>query len=252
MVQTLDTVPQLRREGAVATLTLSRPQRANRLGVDDIATLRAHLDTIATDATLRLVVLRGEGPQFCAGFQIDALGSVDATGLFDALGNALEALPQLTLVVVQGGCWGGAVDLALACDFRVGGPAAVVGIPAARLGLHFYANGMRRLVSRIGLGGAKQLLLAGQSWSGESLVTRGFLDAQDSDVDALAEAWVSQLLSLAPLAQQGMKRHLHAVADGRMDLDALQQDMARCAASSDLAEGLAAWRERRAPQFSGQ
>lgn len=252
MVQTpAATVPRLLIDGAVATLLLSRPGQANRLGLDDIETLHTHLHQLQQEPAVRLLLLRGEGAHFCAGFQIDALAGTDAPALFDALGNAFEALPQISLALIQGGCWGGAVDLALACDFRLGGPRAQAGIPAARLGLHFYASGMRRLVTRLGLGAAKRLLLAAESWDAATLQDQGFLDARGDDLELLAAQWCTQLLALAPLAQQGMKRHLNAMAAGALNSEELAADMARCAASSDLAEGLAAWLQGRAPQFGG-
>jgi enoyl-CoA hydratase len=251
MVQTPGSTPRLSLDGDVATLTLRRPGLANRLGLDDIEALQAHFTRLRASPQIRLLVLRGEGPHFCAGFQIDALDRTDAPALFEALGDALEALPQLTLALVQGGCWGGAVDLALACDFRLGAARAQMGIPAARLGLHFYASGMQRLVTRLGLAAAKQLLLAAAIWDADEMLARGALDAVSGDLDALALQWQKRLLALAPLAQQGMKRHLNAVADGRLDTVQLRVDMARCAASADLAEGLAAWAAKRAPHFSG-
>ena len=96
------------------------------------------------------------------------------------------------------------------------------------------------------------MLLAGEVWSDRERLTLGFLDAMADDLHALREQWVARLLALAPLAQAGMKRHLNAIARGALDAAALQADGQRCARSEDLAEGLAAWRERRSPRFSGR
>lgn len=251
MVQTPGRPPRLEIDGGIARITLRRPLQANRLGLDDMAVLHEHLEALRQSTAVRLLRLQGEGAHFCAGFQIDAVGEIDAPPLFEKLADSLESLPQLSLALIQGGCWGGAVDLALACDFRLGSPAARMGVPAARLGLHFYGNGMGRLVSRLGLQAAKRLLLAAESWEAPAMLERGFLDALDPDLEALAQHWQAQLTALAPLAQQGMKRHLNAIAAGRLDADQLQADMARCAASADLAEGVSAWLERRPPRFGG-
>lgn len=251
MVQTLNTTPRLAVDGAIATVWLQRPQQANRLSVADIEGLQALIAALRGRTDLRLVLLRSEGEHFCAGFQIDAVGEVDAPALFEALSEAWEALPQLTVAVLQGDAWGGAVDLALASDFRLGGPRGRVGIPAARLGLHFYEGGMRRLVSRLGLGAAKRLLLAAEVWQDEQRLAQGFLDDSADDLERLLGDWQQRLLALAPLAQAGMKKHLNAIAAGRLDAVELAADQARCAASADLAEGLAAWAQRRDPQFSG-
>lgn len=254
MVQTLSSPPRLDIEGSVAAVWLQRPQQANRLAVSDIERLHELIVELRASPQIRLVLLRGAGRHFCAGFQIDAIageGEVDAPALFERLSDAWEALPQLTIAVVQGDAWGGAVDLALACDFRLGGAQGRVGIPAARLGLHFYAGGMQRLISRLGLGAAKRLLLAAEVWADAERLGQGFLDDQAEDLELLLAQWQQRLLALAPLAQAGMKKHLNAIAAGRLDDTGLALDQARCAASKDLAEGLAAWAQRRDPRFSG-
>lgn len=252
MVKTPGLPPELVVDGALARVTLRRPALANRLSVADIEALQGLIASLRDRQDLRLVLLAAEGPHFCAGFQIDAVDEVDAPALFEGLTDAWEALPMPTLACIQGDVWGGAVDLALACDFRLGGPVGRVGIPAARLGLHYYGGGMQRLVSRLGLSATKRLLLAGEVWSDRERLTLGFLDAMADDLHALREQWVARLLALAPLAQAGMKRHLNAIARGALDAAALQADGQRCARSEDLAEGLAAWRERRSPRFSGR
>jgi len=251
MVKTLNETPRLQLDGDCATVWLQRPQLANRLSLDDIETLHTHIASLRGRPDLRLVLLRGAGTHFCAGFQIDAVDKVDAPALFEALTADWESLPQLTLALIQGDAWGGAVDLALACDFRLGAARGRIGIPAARLGLHFYGGGMQRLISRLGLAAAKRLLLAGEVWSDVERLRAGFLDDMDEDLDSLLLRWQARLLALAPLAQSGMKRHLNAIAGDRLDRQQLAADMARCAASADLAEGLAAWVQRRAPQFAG-
>jgi enoyl-CoA hydratase/carnithine racemase len=128
-------------------------------------------------------------------------------------------------------------------------------IPAARLGLHYHAGGMRRLVTRLGLGPAKRLLLAGQTLDADGMLAAHMLDELHPDEAALEAAvrgWQAAVTGLAPLAVAGMKRHLHALAHGHWDAAAHAEDAARCAASADLAEGVAAWQARRPPRFSGR
>ena len=250
-METPDTHPSLDIKGAHAIVTLRRPASANRLSPQDIEVLHQHLATLRSSPAVRVVELRSLGPHFCSGFQIDVANEVNAPELFEGLTNAWESLPQITLAVLQGDVWGGAVDLALACDFRLSNGQGRLGIPAARLGLHFYGSGMARLTSRLGASAAKRLLLAGEVWSADRWVAEGFAESSEPDLDGLAERWRGQLLALAPLAQAGMKRHINALLRDRLDLDLLQLDQARCAASNDFAEGLAAWRAKRPPRFSG-
>lgn len=246
--------PLLNVTGAVARITLRRPRQANRLAVDDLDTLRAQLAEVDANAAVRVLVLAGEGRHFCAGFDLGALGSVDAGARFGELADALEAARPITIARLHGGAYGGAADLALACDFRLGGPAVEMFVPAARIGLHFYGGGLQRFVTRLGLATAKQVLLAGRTFDAPALLGCGYLDQLLPDVDALdaaVQALTDELLAMAPLALLPMKQHLNALAAGRLDAGQLAADIRRARDSADLVEGQAAWAGKRPAQFKG-
>lgn len=250
-----DLPPLLTIEGSLARITLRRPAVANRLEVADLACLQAQLAEVNADAAVRVLLLQADGRHFCSGFNIGAVPGVDAGALFEALTDAWEQARPVTLAAIQGGVYGGATDLALACDFRLGVPACEMFVPAARLGLHFYGGGMERYVNRLGLSMAKRLLLACETLDAQTMRDCGFLDQLLPDGPALqaaAEALAQRLCGHAPLALAGMKRHLNAIANGRLDHAALQADVAQANASEDLAEGVRAWQEKRTPQFAGR
>ncbi len=113
------TPPQLAIDGPIATLRLCRPAQANRLELDDLKAIRAHIDALNATPSVRVVLVRGEGKHFCSGFHIDTVPQVDAPALFEALCSAWESVEPITVAVLHGGVWGGATDLALACDFRL-------------------------------------------------------------------------------------------------------------------------------------
>jgi len=244
--------PELSLDGPVATLLLRRPRVANRLEIDDIDVLREQIAQANANPDVRVLRLRGAGKHFCAGFNIGSVPGVDAGALFEALANDLEAARPITVAEIHGGVYGGATDLALACDFRLGARSTEMFVPAARLGLHFYRGGLERYVSRLGLGLAKRVLLAGETLHSQQMLDCGFLDQLHDTPEALAgaaDALADQLLAMAPLALLGMKRHLNAIARGTLDAAALQADIARSVASQDLAEGVRAWTEKRKPAF---
>jgi len=241
-----------------ATLTLHRPRHLNRLHREDLLALQQHLRRIAADPAVRVLVLTGSGRAFCAGFHLGELDeSADAASddprLFEHTVDALEALPLPTIARLNGSVFGGATDLALACDFRVGVQGMELRMPAARLGLHYYASGLQRYVTRLGLAAAKRLFLLAPTMPADELLRIGYLDALvpaaqlDAEVDALATA----LAANAPLAVRGMKQSLNEIARGAFDTMRLREREARCAASADLREGLAAFSARRDPVFSG-
>ena len=241
-----------------ATITLNRPQHLNRLHREDLAALQAHIAAVAANPAVRLLVITGRGRAFCAGFHLGELNEAEAASAdpqaFERMVDALEGLPQPTLARLNGGVYGGATDLALACDFRVGTAGMELRMPAARLGLHYYPGGLRRYVNRLGLQAAKRLFLLGEAVDAAELLRIGYIDAVaevdqlDAEVDRIAAA----LLAGAPLAVAGMKASLNEIARGDLDLTRLRGREARCAASDDLQEGLAAFAARRAPLFHGR
>lgn len=243
-----------------ATIMLNRPRHLNRLHREDLLALQQHFARLAAEPTLRVLVLTGRGRAFCAGFNIDELGRQGADSaaaeprLFEHTVDALEALPVPTLARLNGSVFGGATDLALACDFRIGVAGMELRMPAARLGLHYYASGLARYVSRLGLSAAKRMFLLAETAAAEELLALGYLDALVAPalLDAEVERFASSLLAGAPLALQGMKQSLNEVARGGADLAHLREREARCAASEDLREGIAAFAARRGPQFHGR
>lgn len=246
--------PLLEIDAGVARITLRRPRQANRLAVEDLGSLRHLVDKVNATEAVRVLVLAGEGRHFCSGFDLGALGSIDAGARFGELADALEAARPITVARLHGGVYGGAADLALACDFRLGAPAVEMFVPAARIGLHFYAGGLQRFVNRLGLATAKQVLLAGRTLDAAALLGCGYLDQLMPDVatlDVALQALVDELLGMAPLALLPMKQHLNAIAAGRLDAAQLAADVIKARDSDDLVEGQAAWAGKRPATFKG-
>ncbi|MBK7278594.1 MAG: enoyl-CoA hydratase/isomerase family protein [Betaproteobacteria bacterium] len=245
--------------GGRATVTLNRPQHLNRLHREDLLALQDHLARIAADPGVRVLVLTGSGRAFCAGFHLGELDESEDSAsadprLFEHTVDALEALAVPTIARLNGSVFGGATDLALACDFRIGVQGMQLRMPAARLGLHYYASGLQRFVSRLGLAAAKRLFLLAETLAADELLRIGYLDTLvpperlDAEVDTLA----ATLAGHAPLALRGMKQSLNEIARGGFDPARLREREAACAASADLREGLAAFAAKREPQFNGR
>ena len=251
--------PLLQVSGGCATLTLNRPAHHNRLHVEDLLMLQQHFAALQLDPAVQVLVLTGTGTSFCSGFH---LGAFDTDGpaaqarphLFERTVDALAALPLPTVCRLNGGVFGGATDLALACDFRVGVDHMTLRMPAVRLGLHYYPSGLRRFVARLGLGNAKRLFLLAETLGADELLRIGYLDriASAERLDAEVQAVVDALRAGAPLALRGMKASLDEIANGEVHLSTLREREAKCAASDDLREGIAAMTERRAPRFPGR
>ena len=251
-----DNSPLLTVDGPVATIALRRPEVANRLNPGDLRAIRNHIE--AVNEMERVLVLRfvSAGKYFCSGYDIGSLaGKSDEGALnFGEVMDVIEAARPVTIAAINGGVYGGATDLCLACDFRIGVPGCDMFMPAARLGLHFYRGGMARYVSRLGLNAAKRLFLTTDRIDAATMLDIGFLTemVEPAALHARVDQLSAQLAGMAPIALLGMKQHLNALARGTLDADALARDIHRSETSADLREGAAAWKEKRQPVFSGK
>lgn len=249
--------PELRVSHHTATITLRRLEQANRLEPVDLNVIAAHIENINQRDEVLVLRFVSTGRYFCSGFDINQISSAGGspTGIaFDELVNAIEDCRPVTIAAIQGGVYGGATDLALACDFRIGTPEVDMFMPAARLGLHFYQRGLERYVSRLGLDTAKRLFLTAQKIDAQEMRACGFL-TQLVDADQLlitVDALTETLAGMAPLALLGMKKNLNAIARHQLNLETLPADIARAANSRDIQEGAAAWATRRLPVFVGR
>ena len=249
-------LPTLHIEGHVASMTLRRPRSANKLTAEDLPRIRHHVRTVNDDPNVLVLVIRSEGKHFCSGFDISAIATESQTegSSFGEMVDELETCRAVTVAAIQGGVYGGATDMALACDFRLGCEASAMFMPAARLGLHFYQSGMERYVTRLGLDTAKRLFLTAETLDAPAMRACGFLThlVDGSIFDAEVQRLSATLGAMAPLALLGMKKHLNLIARGIADAAAIRADVQRTVASRDLAEGGRAWQEKRTPVFKGR
>ncbi|MEY3754134.1 MAG: hypothetical protein RLY27_734, partial [Pseudomonadota bacterium] len=143
-----DQFPIFATNGAKATITLNRPEHHNRIDPDDIPKIHEHLDSIKSDNSIKVLVITGTGHKtFSSGYTIDAiLTRLDDS--FQALMNRIENFDLPTICALNGSAYGGGVDLATCCDFRIGVHGSRMFIPAAKFGLHYYPDGIRRFVQR--------------------------------------------------------------------------------------------------------
>lgn len=244
-----------RMDGPVGRIVLDRPEAHNALDRAAMEAFRAVLGDWASDPALRALVVTGRGRSFCAGA---ALGDVGTGGWTDnpltRLCNALEDVPVPTIAALNGGAYGGGVEIALACDFRVGVTGMRAFVPPARLGIHYEPAGIARAIDRLGSQAARRMFLLAETFDAETLLAIGFLDHL-VDPDALegkAAELAGTVTGLAPLAVRGMKRTIVELTRGTLDAAAARERVAACFASADHAEGLAAQKERRPPRFEGR
>ncbi len=251
----------------VGLATIDRPERRNALSAELCDDLRGRLEG---SHHLRAVVVTGAGTAFCAGADLArraadtggaASGGLEHGGgdtfrpAFELMLDAIVAHPAPVIAAVNGAALGAGMQLAVAADLRVVAPTAKLGIPAARLGVLLSAANIRRLVLLVGHGVARDLLLTGRAIEIEEAERVGLVHRIAPDARATGLALAAELAALAPLTVQGHKRAINLVDSAPLAADALDEISAlevRNFASADLQEGLAAFAEKRAPEFEGR
>ncbi|HEX2414808.1 MAG TPA: enoyl-CoA hydratase/isomerase family protein [Thermoleophilaceae bacterium] len=250
--------------GGVRHLVLNRPEKRNAMNGALIEALGAAIEEAAADDSVRVVVLRGEGPLFSSGMDVGDLRDLSENPenlrRFRApilrWWNLLEEMPKPTICQIHGAALGGAFELALACDFRTMAEDAVAGIMEVRIGLLPDVGGCSRLPAVVGLGNAKELIMTGKVIDGREAHRIGFANriCPADSLDELTESFAGELLACAPRAVGLAKRVMDAAAKpalaSTLELEVTAQET--LAATEDFAEGARAFFEKRNPEFAGR
>lgn len=251
-------MPRLDRRGACAVLTLDRPDALNALSFAIIDAIGKRLDEVAA-SDARALVVTGAGPKaFCAGADVKELRGRDQAAQRRGAERGqtvfakLDALPMPSVAAINGFAFGGGLELALACTFRLAAPAAKMGLPEVKLGLIPGYGGTQRLPRVVGEARALEMILTGRTVGAEEAARIGLVSAvADGDVVetalAFAAGFTGYSLPVMALARAAVQRaNTQPLHDGlRMEAD-LSTLAFRLA---DAEEGMAAFSEKRPPVF---
>jgi len=253
----------LAQSDAVATLTLNRPRALNALDPATLRELARAIREIRRDHAVRAVVLTGAGDKaFSAGADIAAMAAMDAAAghAYSRLGHEvlarLEALEVPVVAALNGLALGGGLELALACDLLIAAESARLGQPEINLGLIPGFGGTQRLVLRVGLARARELIYRGHVISAEEAQRIGLVNrvVAAGRLAAEAAALAAELAAKAPVALRQAKRATAIAVEGplatgcRYEIEAFGVAFA----TEDRVEGLRAFREKRPPAWRGR
>ncbi len=255
---------QVERDGHVARVWLNRPEKRNSLTAGIFRRLDEVISEVEHDERIRVMVIRGRDGMLCSGFDLDELAGTVLSGSYGWDGAAiaapvfarLHAMRKPTICVVEGFATAGGFELMLSCDFAVATRESRIGDLHMRRALHGGAGPIYRLPRIIGLRRAKELVLTGKMLTGAEAAGWGLVnDAVPADaIDAAVETWVGQLTDKSPLQMQlsklTMNQGFEASAEALMALERVA--FAMTMQSADAREGVAAFLEKRDPEWSGR
>jgi enoyl-CoA hydratase/carnithine racemase len=242
--------------GAVATLTIDRPSKRNAMSFEMWSSIPALLAKVATNDTVRALVIRGTD-HFSAGADIsefatlraDAEGAQRYSAAVHAGERAITNLPKPTIAAVTGVCVGGGCEIALACDIRVAAPGARFGITPAKLGIVYNFTSTKQLVDVVGPAWAKQILFTAEIIDAETALRIGLVNELTPDPATRATELATTIATRAQISVRATKTMITKITNATPEDDEVRALYTKSVQSPDYAEGVAAFLEKRPPNF---
>jgi enoyl-CoA hydratase/carnithine racemase len=250
------------RDGHVAVLTIDRPEKRNAMTAGMWAALPGVLGPLADDPGVRALIVTGTGPSFCAGADIsDLLGGADPDDpMADvrrdnlAAQAALREFPKPTVAMIRGHCIGGGVEIAASCDLRFADPTSVFGVTPAKVGIVYTPRSTKALLDLVGPAMTKYLLFSGELIDAPTALRVGLVDRliPAEDLEAEVHRFADVLASRSALSQRATKEVVADLTAGGDGEGVVVRWYRETIATGELAEGVAAFAERRPPRFGSK
>jgi enoyl-CoA hydratase len=253
----------LARDDAIATVTLSNPERLNALGLPMWEKLGETMRKLDADDALRCIVLRGAGEKaFGAGADISEFATTRANSKLakeygvrvELAMRAISGCRHPTMAMVHGACVGGGLLVASRCDMRIAGESARFGVPVKKLGLVESHVEMQGMIDLLGYANGLEMILEGRIWGAHEAYEKGLVNrvVPDAEVEREALASARRIAEGAPLVARWHKKFARRLADPRPLSKAERDEAFACFDTADFREGVAAFLAKRPPRFEGR
>ena len=253
------------KDGAIGWITFNNPARRNAVSMAMWEALSDIVRDFANDDAIRVIVLKGAGDKaFISGADISEFeekrSSPETTKIYNqASGKANENLKHVgkpTIAMIRGYCIGGGVSVAMSCDLRIASDNAKFGVPAAKLGLGYEFDGVKKLVDVVGPSFVKEIFFTARQFTAQEALTMGLVNRMlpDAELEAYVRDTASSIAANAPLTVASIKTIVDEVVkdESARDMARCREVVDRCFASEDYVEGRTAFMQKRKAIFKGR
>ena len=253
-----------RKEGKVGYVTFNNPERHNAVSLEMWEAAEGFLEDFKNDGNIRVVVVSGAGGKaFVSGADISKFEKERSTQegvdryntAVDSAYNAFYRFPKPTIAMIRGYCVGGGVGLALCCDMRICTEGSKFAVPAAKLGLGYRYDGLKKLVDVVGPSFAKEIFFTARQFTAAEAQTMGLVNrvVADAELEKYVNDYAATIAGNAPLTVDSIKFIVGQVVteESKRDLKKCEEMVQACFTSKDYTEGRKAFMEKRKPQFTG-
>ena len=238
----------------IGLITFNNPRFHNAIKMADFEFIRSAL-LGWKGCKLDAILITGTGESFCSGLFIDEFKKKTwDKNPISIICEDIESSDCPVICALNGGAYGGAVEIALSCDFRIASNKIVLKVPASSLGIHYEPTGLTRAINILGPSITRKLFLLGQSIYFKDILRTNFVDfwtEEDEDVIEKSTKVIHFLRDKAPLAVAGMRKTIIEILNKTLDMDLAKSRIEACFNSVDHQEALLARMEKRSPKFRG-
>jgi enoyl-CoA hydratase/carnithine racemase len=254
-----------RKEGKVGTMIFNNPERHNAVSLEMWDQVRRILDDFAEDPEITVVVITGAGGKaFVSGADISKFGDERSNKeavahyntLVDRANTRLQEFPKPTIAMIRGYCIGGGLGLAVSCDLRICSDNSRFALPAAKLGLGYGYNGLKRFIDLVGPGFTKEIFYTARQFSAAEAREMGLVNrvVPEAELETYVHDYANTIAGNAPLTLKAVKTITKEVLkeESKRDLARCTEAVQTCFESEDYIEGRDAFMQKRKPVFKGR